>query len=160
MQTQCFSTVSPEGIVGNNLMTDHLHPTLEGQMILGKLFFEKMQQSNFLPKTEKINLSGYEQDSITVANFHFTKLDSTISNFRIKILKNDWPFINKENKVPNSALFHPENIVDTLAAEVLDDKITWEEAHRKLAAYYLVINNLEFLSRRNGCADISIPGSC
>ena len=79
-------------------MTDHLHPTLDGQMILGKLFFEKMEQSNYLPKTEKNNLSDNEQDSITVANLHFTKLDSTISDFRIKILKNDWPFISKGKK--------------------------------------------------------------
>jgi tetratricopeptide (TPR) repeat protein len=138
-----FSTISPYEIIGNNLMTDHLHPTLEGQMILGKLFFKQMEQSNNLPKTEKINLSENEQDSIIVTNFHFTKLDSTISNFRIKILKNDWPFINKGKKVSNSVILNLENKVDTLAAEVLDDKITWEEAHRKLAAHYLMKNNLD-----------------
>ena len=137
-----FSSISPDGIVGNNLMTDHLHPTLEGYLILGKLFFEKMEQSKYLPKTETANLSDGEQDSITVANFHFTKLDSIISDFRIKLLKNDWPFVNNENKVPNSAILHLENTADTLAAEVLDDKINWEEAHRKMAAYYLVRKNL------------------
>ena len=74
-------------------MTDHLHPTLNGQMILGKIFFEKMEQSNQLPKSEKANLSDNVQDSITCANFHFTELDSIIGDFRIKILKNDWPFV-------------------------------------------------------------------
>jgi len=137
-----FSAISPDKIIGNNLMTDHLHPTLYGQMILGKLFFEEMQQSEFLPKTEKNNLSENEQDSITVANFHFTQLDSIIGDFRIKLLKNDWPFISIENKVPNTKVLHLKNTADTLAAEVLDDKITWEEAHRKLAAHYLVKNNL------------------
>ena len=132
-----FSSISPDGIVGNNVMTDHLHPTLNGQLILGKLFFEKMGQNDYLPKTEKVNLSDDKQDSITVANFHFTKLDSVIGDFRIKILMNDWPFINKEKKVPNSAILHLENKVDTLAAEVLDDKITWEEAHRKMSVHYI-----------------------
>ncbi len=137
-----FSSVSPEGIIGNNLMTDHLHPTLAGYLILGKLFFEKMELANYLPKTETANLYDDEQDSIAMANFNFTKLDSIISNFRIKILKNDWPFVNKGNKVPNSTILHLENTADSLAAEVLDDKITWEEAHRKMAVYYLETKNL------------------
>ena len=137
-----FSSISPDGIVGNNIMTDHLHPTLHGQMILGKLFFEKMQQSNDLPKTEKADLSDNAQDSISVANFHFTPLDSIIGDFRIKLLKNDWPFITKEEKIPNSQVLNLKDIKDSLAAEVLDDKISWEEAHRKLAAYYLVKKNL------------------
>jgi tetratricopeptide (TPR) repeat protein len=101
-----------------------------------------MEQSDYLPASEKANLSGDEQDSITIANFNFTKLDSIIGDFRIKLLKNDWPFVNNENKVPNSAILHLENTADTLAAEVLDDKINWEEAHRKMAAYYLVRKNL------------------
>ena len=137
-----FSSISPDGIIGSNLMTDHLHPTLKGYQFLGKLFFEKMEQSDYLPASEKANLSGDEQDSITIANFNFTKLDSIIGDFRIKLLKNDWPFVNNENKVPNSAILHLENTADTLAAEVLDDKINWEEAHRKMAAYYLVRKNL------------------
>jgi len=93
-----FSAISPDGIVGSNLMTDHLHPTLKGYQFLGKLFFEKMEQSNYLPGSEPANLFDDEQDSITVANFNFTKLDSIISDFRIKLLKNDWPFVNKEKK--------------------------------------------------------------
>ncbi|MCH9030383.1 MAG: hypothetical protein IH819_12450 [Bacteroidetes bacterium] len=137
-----FSSISPDGIIGNNLMTDHLHPTLKNYQFLGKLFFEKMKQSHYLPASESANLSGDEQDSITVANFNFTKLDSIIGDYRIKLLKNDWPFINKRNKVPNSAILHLENTTDSLAADVLDDIITWEEAHRKLAAYYLERKNI------------------
>lgn len=137
-----FSSISPDGIVGDNIMTDHLHPTLNGQMILGKLFFEKMQQSNLLPNAEKVNLSDNVQDSITVANFQFTELDSTIGEFRIKILKNDWPFVDKEKKLPNSKLLHLKNIADSLASDVLDNEIIWEEAHRKMANYYLSNHNL------------------
>ena len=137
-----FSSISPDGIIGNNLMTDHLHPTLKGYQLLGKLFFEKMEQSHYLPASESANLSDDEQDSITVANFNFTKLDSIMGDYRIKLLKNDWPFVNQGNKVPNSAILHLENTTDSLAAEVLDDIITWEEAHRKLAAYYLERKNI------------------
>ena len=137
-----LSRMSPNGIIGNNLMTDHLHPTLQGQMILGKLFFMKMKERGYIPSTEPTNVSDYEQDSITNANFHFTNLDSTISDFRIKLLKNDWPFVNKEIKKPNSTVLNLKNTEDTLAAEVLDDKITWEEAHRKLGVSHLEKKNI------------------
>ena len=137
-----FSSISPDGIIGSNLMTDHLHPTLKGYQFLGKLFFERMEQSDYLPASEKANLSDDEQDSITVANFNFTKLDSIIGDYRMKLLKNDWPFINKRNKLSNSAILHLKNATDSLAADVLDDIITWEEAHRKMAAYYLGRKNI------------------
>jgi tetratricopeptide (TPR) repeat protein len=136
-------SISTDGIIGNDIMTDHLHPTLEGQLILGKLFFEKMEQFDCLPDVKALDLSAEEQDSVTIANFNFTKLDYIISDFRIKILRNDWPFVNKKDKKPNSKVLSLKNFEDSLAAEVLDDKITWEEGHRKLSAYYLVKGNLE-----------------
>ena len=46
-----FCASSPNGIVGDNLMTDHLHPTLRGYQLMGKLYFEKMSRLNFLPDT-------------------------------------------------------------------------------------------------------------
>jgi tetratricopeptide (TPR) repeat protein len=138
-----IASISPDGIIGDNIMTDHLHPTLEGQLILGRIFFDKMKESNYLPNTNAVELSAEDQDSITIANFNFTKLDSLISEFRIKILKNDWPFLDKKEKKPNSRVLVLKNFEDSLAAEVLDDKITWEEGHRKMAAYYLVKRNLE-----------------
>ena len=137
-----FASISPDGIVGSNLMTDHLHPKLKGYLYLGKLFFKKMEQTNLLPKSERKNLSDEKQDSITVADFHFTKLDSIIGKYRIKLLKNDWPFISKEKKLPNSILLNPQNKADSLAAEVLDEKMNWEKAHRNLATYYLERKNL------------------
>jgi len=138
-----LSSISTDGIIGDEIMTDHLHSTLAGQFILGKLFFDMMEQSNYLPNDKAANISAEKQDSIVINNFNFTEFDSIISDFRIKILKNDWPFVNKKDKKPNSWVLNLKNFEDSLAAEVLDDKITWEEGHRKLAAYYLVKRKLE-----------------
>ena len=138
-----FEAASPEGITGNNLMTDHLHPTVQGYQFLGKLFFEKMRETGTFPSIFPVNLADRQQDSITIANFNFTSLDSVIGNYRIKILKNDWPFITREKKLPVYEILQPENFIDSLSAQVLTDKIPWEEAHRKLAAYYLGLKNID-----------------
>ena len=139
-----FNSLSPDGIVGNNLMTDHLHPTLEGYQIIGKLFFNKMLEQNYLPAAAKIEQTKDEQDKYVIANYDFTELDETIARFRITLLKNDWPF--KENKASSSnvmRVLNVKNYSDSLALLVLENKIPWEKAHRNLANRYMKDGDIE-----------------
>lgn len=139
-----FASISPDGIVGNNLMTDHLHPTLHGYQYMGELFFNEMKKLNLMPKTKPLNLPEKTQDSLTIVNFNFTKLDSAIGEYRIKLLKNDWPFISRNKKLPINKILQPENKIDSIAADYLNDKFIWEQAHRKAAAYYLKRKNINY----------------
>ena len=133
-----FAFVSSGTILsGNNLMTDHLHPALKGYQIMGKLFFDKMRESNLIPNSAPVKLTDTEQDSIVLSNFKFTKLDSVMAEDKIKFLKNDWPFVTNETKIPVNVLLNNKGIIDSLAVLVLDNRILWEKAHRTLAAYYL-----------------------
>ena len=133
---------SPNGIVGNNLMIDHLHLTLEGYQELGKLFYNRMANSHLLPKEPPL-FSFEIQDSITRANFIFTELDSTIANFKIKLLKNDWPFtiFSKQKKV--ESIIKMSNKIDTLAYSFVIGDEEWEKAHRILGATYMQRNQFD-----------------
>lgn len=124
-----FAALSPNGIIGNNLMTDHLHPTLEGYQLIGKLFYEKMNEKNYLPGSSKPKFDFAIQDSITKAEFIFPKLDSTIADYRIKILKNDWPFTNPNNKKSYSEICNPKNFIDSIAIQYLENKLRWIQSH-------------------------------
>ena len=101
-----------------------------------------MEDSKLLPKTTPKNLNDREQDSITVKNFPFTRLDTIISEFRIKILKNDWPYVNKENKIPENKLFKLKDFIDSIAYNLTSDKTNWEAAHSKAADWYAERNDL------------------
>lgn len=46
-----FSAISPEGITGNDLMADYLHPNVQGYQLMGELFFLKMKEMGLIPKT-------------------------------------------------------------------------------------------------------------
>ncbi len=127
-----FNADSPNGIVGNNLMTDHLHPTLQGYQLMGRLFYDEMEKMNYIPKDSKPAVPINQQDSLTVTNFPYTKLDSIISAYRIKLLKNDWPYIDPKNKVTPSILLTPKTFTDSLAFNVVEDGLNWAEAHEKL----------------------------
>jgi tetratricopeptide (TPR) repeat protein len=134
---------SPIGIVGDNLMTDHLHPTLEGYQLMGKAFFESMKLNSFLPEAEPIKLSDEQQDSITKANFIFSKLDSVQASYRITALKNKWPFVYDEQSVPTIKLLKPANYIDSLIYDATVGHLDWEKLHRKAAEWYLGHGELE-----------------
>jgi lysophospholipase L1-like esterase len=134
---------SPNGIVGDNLMTDHLHPTLEGYQLMGKAFFESMKLNSFLPEAEPIKLSDEQQDSITKANFIFSKLDSIQAAYRITALKNKWPFVNDYQSIPTIKLLNPANYIDSLIYNGTVGDLDWEKLHRKAADWYLKNGDLE-----------------
>jgi len=137
-----FGAVSPGGIVGDNLMTDHLHPTLHGYQFMGNLFYKEMEQDGLLPSSKPIALDDKQQDSATVTNFPFTKLDSIIASYRIKLLKNDWPYISKKDKLPENTVLRPHDRIDSIAADLVEDKTSWDAAHRKAARWYAAKNEI------------------
>ncbi|MCW8803174.1 MAG: hypothetical protein OQK57_02160, partial [Ignavibacteriaceae bacterium] len=138
-----LNSFSQDGIVGDNLMTDHLHPTVKGYQLIGNLFFNAMKKKGYLPTNEPSDLDENTADSLVKAYYNFTPLDSTIADFRIKILKNDWPYINTENKIPINRLIHLNNRIDSLALNVIDGRISREQARLQVATNYLKHNQLD-----------------
>lgn len=145
-----LNAISPEDIVGNNLMTDHLHPTLEGYKIIGKLYYEKMYEKKYLPHTEPLNFSLFQQDSIVNANFSFSKFDSILADFKIRALKNDWPYIDKNKAKSIEELFHPKNFIDSTALDVIYNNMEWQKAQSKIADWYIKQKDYEgYLNQMN-----------
>ncbi len=136
-----FSKISLLKVVGNNLMVDHLHPTLEGQMIMGKLLFEKVIENNYMKETaSKISIERI--DSLVRTNFSFSKLDSMAAKLRILNLLNDYPFVETKNsEVLNNVKLN--NRIDSLAFKMVKENLNWEKAHQEAYKYYLSTNQIE-----------------
>jgi hypothetical protein len=131
-----LNSVSAVGIVGDDLMTDHLHPNVRGYKLIGNLFLSAMKKKDFLPAEIPSNIDENLADSLVDAYYNFTKLDSTAADFRIRILKNDWPYINPKNKLPRNQLIRLDTFIDSLALDVVDGKISREQVRLKVADYY------------------------
>jgi len=131
-----FNNISKDNIVGSNLLVDHLHPTLHGYQIFGKLFFEAMKKNNFLPNATPQNITDAKQDSLVVKNFPFSRLDSTISMFRLLSLKGDFPFVKDGNKKKLLDIIRLKDYNDSLAYKVVAQNFYWEAAHKMLATAY------------------------
>jgi tetratricopeptide (TPR) repeat protein len=136
-----FNRLSPQKIVGNNLMVDHLHPTLEGHFIIAQLLFEEIHKNNFLPNNN-FNLLGDSLYSFVRENFNFSKLDSLASELRILNLLNDYPFVESKNQNIFDKVILQDKI-DTLALRIARENYNWEKAHQEAYLYYLSNNEMD-----------------
>jgi len=151
-----FAALSPNYIPGNNLFTDHVHPTLIGFQEIGNLFYQKMIKNNFLPK-EKPSIPNHAADIETRTNFIFSKFDSTVAHYRIQLLKNDWPFIDPKHKKSYSQVCQPKNYCDSSALNYLLGKNNWSKAIEDVADWYLKNSNLELYLQHMECLIYQYP---
>ena len=138
-----FDSASPGGIVGDNLMVDHLHPNVTGYQLMGKAFYDCMEKEGYHPKTENAAIPFGEQDSLTCVNFMFSKLDSIMGNDGIMILKTNWPYVKKSKVMSDFQqndfidLLQPKDLTDSIAMYRIEGTISWTDAHLLAAATYL-----------------------
>jgi tetratricopeptide (TPR) repeat protein len=144
-----FESASPDGIVGDNLIVDHLHPNVTGYQLMGKAFYDCMEKEGFLPKTENSKIPFGEQDSLTRAHFAFTKLDSIIGNDDITLLKNNWPYVKQSKAMSEFQekdfvdLLQPKDLTDSIAMYKIEGRISWTDAHLLAAATNLKRDNIK-----------------
>jgi len=150
-----FNAESVSGIVGDDLITDHLHPNLRGFQIIGREIFDKGFESGIFPEGYRKDYSLQAQDSITLSRYEFTKLDSTIALYQIIILKSDWPYTKvKISDQEKLKLLNMQTYSDTLAYLVGKGDLSWEAAHLKLAQSKLVKGDLKsFLKEISAATD-------
>lgn len=137
-----FVQQSPDGLEGDNLFVDHLHPNIEGYRLIGDAFYSKLKSDRLLPA----NTSGIPEkiaDSILATSLPMTSLDSALARLKILILKSGFPFTVKGAQHTALQSFRPVSLADTLAMKVIDRLILWEEAHYEMASYYFNTGNIE-----------------
>lgn len=131
-----FKVNSLYNIVGYNLTVDHLHPNIDGYRKIADAYYEKMDELKILPAGKRSEISREKADSILIANFPFTKLDSTLAEFSIIALTGTYPFVPQGTPNYKMLNYKMSSLVDTLAAAVFNKDIKWEMGHANLAEFY------------------------
>lgn len=125
-----FEAASPHGLIGENLMLEHLHPTARGYQLMGQAFFDAMHKHRLLGDTKDIK-------AVSTGDFErFTELDVAIGKMRILQLTDHWPF--KAETESNNAVhrYVPETKAEELAKDFFLKKLGFAEAHVRMAEYY------------------------
>jgi len=131
---QGYRDVSSHGIIGNNLMMEHLHPNLHGYFLMGKFYAEAVldypEWQPILQKDRVVSWNEYDQKR------YLTELDSLIGAHRIRSLMNSWPFVPIDQQPTVIPRYNPFSAADSLAWQVVNNDMTWEKAKVTMAEYY------------------------
>lgn len=138
-----YGSISIKGIPGDELMTDHLHPTFIGYRMMGKWFTDYLLRYGYKPDGDMISVSPSRLDSITTIIYPLTRFDYLSAQYKVEKLKKGWPFV--KNTLSASLVVRPTDstdIEDVFAANFVNRGIGWEEAHVEIANWYRRHNRL------------------
>ncbi len=128
-----FEDHSPHGILGNETLLEHVHPNIFGYGLMSEAFYQSIKQHHLIAQTWKDEIS---LDKL-LREMPITKVDSLKGTFEISILKETWPFNQKKTFDAGKLTSFEEK----MAMDLLNNKISWNEAMPKLMNFYLSKND-------------------
>lgn len=116
-----------DGIIGDDLMLEHLHPNADGYHLLAEAFHTALRDAG-LPGR------GRALDAVTArAESPLTEIDRLAGEYRVVRLKADWPFHETRQPVQLPA---PATEPERIARAWFDGQIDWAAAMNRALAHY------------------------
>jgi lysophospholipase L1-like esterase len=119
-----FAAASPQGIVGHELLLEHVHPNAEGYFLLADAFFDALRDE--LPLGD---WSRAPSDAESHRDMPITPLDRALAALSVRVLKADFPFVPEAAPV---SLPQPANAIEALALRRHREEISWLESMEQL----------------------------
>ena len=120
-----LAAAARDGIIGNDLMLEHVHPNVEGYFVLATSFYG--------PITAALGGAEPVDDATARREIPVTEVDRLNGEYRVTMLKNDWPFVPERRTVTFPA---PANRVEEIAQRWFAGRVSWTEAMNEALAWY------------------------
>ena len=124
-----FRLASPGGLIGHGLVTEHLHPNVDGYFILASAFHRAVTQSGLLDE----NGAQAVDELQARLEIPLSAVDRLFGEYKLQRLMADWPFVETRRE---PVLPAPGSEEEILARELYEQKIDWLTAHRRLQDFY------------------------
>ncbi|MHA7830252.1 MAG: tetratricopeptide repeat protein [Flagellimonas sp.] len=124
-----FVKSSKAGILGEELLIDHVHPNLMGFALMSKTYYEALMEAKLLPPNNAPDTMSFKG---LLKEMPISVMDSIYGEYIIHSLKSNWPYnhTQEKQKIISSTL------EQRLAAQILEGKLGWRQANDSLYAYY------------------------
>ena len=126
-----FERAARHGIVGADLMLEHLHPNVEGTFLLAEAFYDTMRQQGFIasqwPAARGLDAQAYRQA------WPITDVDRALGEIRIINLTDHWPYPPKPEGARTIDQFEPRSDAERLAFKTFRNQISYRQAHLEMA---------------------------
>jgi tetratricopeptide (TPR) repeat protein len=130
---EIFSQNSYEGVIGNNLILEHLHPNISGYRLIADSFYEAIFAAQIIPSSVANYISAEEIRN----EYPYTVVDSLKGIYEIYMLKEGWPFFEKTPDSVTSKGSYEAQLAGGLAVK----QINWKQANDLLFDHYKKTNN-------------------
>lgn len=125
-----LSAWSADGIAGDSLFWEHVHPTALGYYALANAFVNEIVSGRYIPGAPRTTgLLPFDNDSLSIC-----WLDLAYGEYSIRHLTGHWPFDNYRRATP--LLDRADNVLASMVAEVHGRKKAWNEACYAMATYF------------------------
>ncbi|MCH8567269.1 MAG: hypothetical protein LAT67_03355 [Balneolales bacterium] len=130
--SEYFTDASTNGIVGFELMLEHLHPNLSGYHLMAQAYLETFVQTFMSGESGRLNPDWeYYRGRMQI-----TELDERIGDHRIKLLMNSWPFRESRDPFGYPRNYRFTSEADSMAFLVVHESKRWDQAKVELATIY------------------------
>jgi tetratricopeptide (TPR) repeat protein len=132
---QVLRSESPGGIIGNDLLCDHLHPNPQGYYLMAAAFYKGVIARGILPAPD-------EKFVLPLSPYGVTDLDWEIGLLKIFPMLHEWPFKPVGIK-PGEYRSHGDTAATRIALQYHRAGFAWVRAHDMLAHIYTERGDLE-----------------
>lgn len=139
-----FRANSLDSLIGNNLITEHLHPNERGYFLIAKAFTWPMHVHQILADEITWNERDRLDDDKVWERRPLTELDELCAQRRTHMLTSGWPFRQETRALPP---IPSEDTLGILAARMVQGEVTWEEGHVAATDFYTRRGQLEKVER-------------
>lgn len=123
-----FARAARHGIVGDDLMLEHLHPNLEGYFVMADAFYRTLREGGAIGAWEHPVAAEQARREMPV-----TAVDRLYGEYRIARLTAGWPFAETAERF---RLPRPADPVERIAQDLVQGRQPWPDAMRELLDYY------------------------
>ncbi len=132
-----FDEESIDGVPGNDLLTEHVHPNMKGYYLIANSFYKAIKSSQ-IKKDWNIAVN----DTIGYSDLASTELDSIQGDLQVIKMKSFWPYkTNALGTDPVISTFKPASYIDSMAFQLYQQKIFWLNAQQNMLNYYMQNSN-------------------
>jgi tetratricopeptide (TPR) repeat protein len=128
-----LKALSPDSLIGRNLIFEHLHPTSRGHFFMAKEYVRLMCEYTLLTSADQWKKCDTVTDAYLWEHRHVTDVDEFLAQRKTEFLVSSWPFQSRSARVEP---IEPTDTLRYIADLAAHNQIGWDHAHRRAAEYY------------------------
>ncbi len=129
---------SPGGIIGHEMMLEHLHPTVDGYFLIADAFYNALHRQEAGGTWRAPVLATAAREDLLL-----TPVDSLVGMYRVIQLKASWPFQPVGVTLPYLDTLQARSPSEEIALRLFKGDITWTEANAAQRDYFVSQGNLK-----------------